>query len=101
METSLDVEYAHALAPGASIELVEMPLTGSGSDERQVMQAEEYVVNHHLGAVISQSFSDAEVELSSAALQQLRAGIKDAHSHKVTILAASGKFVYELAGKKP
>jgi subtilase family serine protease len=89
-ETSLDVEYAHAVAPGASIVVVETPSTGSGSDERQVMQAEEYVVTHRLGAIISQSFSSTEAGLSSAALNQLRAGIKAAHNHKVTILAASG-----------
>ena len=90
-ETSLDVEYAHALAPGASIELVETPATGAGSTERQVMHAEEYVVNHHLGAVISQSFSGTEGEFSrEAQLQPLRAGVLDAYHHHVTVLAASG-----------
>jgi subtilase family serine protease len=90
-ETTLDVEYAHALAPGASIVVVETPSTGTGSTERQVMQAEEYVVEHHLGAVISQSFSGTEAEFSrEAQLQPLRAGILDAYSHHVTILAASG-----------
>jgi len=90
-ETSLDVEYAHALAPGASIVLAETPATGTGSNERQVMETEEYVVNHRLGAVISQSFSGTEAEFSrEAQLQPLRAGILDAASHHVTILAASG-----------
>jgi subtilase family serine protease len=90
-ETSLDVEYAHAIAPGASIELVETPATGSGSTNRQVMQAEEYVVNHHLGAVLSQSFSSTEAGWSNEAqLQPLRAGVLDAYSHHVSILAASG-----------
>jgi subtilase family serine protease len=90
-ETSLDVEYAHALAPGASIVLAETPATGGGSTERQVMETEEYVVNHHLGAVISQSFSGTEAEFSrEAQVQPLRAGILDADSHHVTILAASG-----------
>ncbi len=90
-ETSLDVEYAHALAPGASIVLAETPATGDGSTERQVMETEEYVVNHHLGAVISQSFSGAEAGFTSESqLQPLRAGILDAYSHHVTILAASG-----------
>jgi subtilase family serine protease len=90
-ETSLDVEYAHALAPGASIVLVETPATGGGSTERQVMLAEEYVVNHHLGAVISESFSGTEAGYSSAAqLQPLRAGILDAYRHHVTIVASSG-----------
>jgi subtilase family serine protease len=90
-ETSLDVEYAHAIAPGASIELVETPATGSGSTNRQVMQAEEYVVSHHLGAVLSQSFSSTEAGWSSQAqLQPLRAGLRAAQSHLVTVLAASG-----------
>jgi hypothetical protein len=33
----MDVEYAHALAPEASIVLVETPATGGGSTERQVI----------------------------------------------------------------
>jgi subtilase family serine protease len=90
-ETSMDVEYAHALAPEASIVLAETPATGGGSTERQVMETEKYVVNHHLGAVISQSFSGTEAGFSrEAQLQPLRAGILDADSHHVTILAASG-----------
>ena len=90
-ETSLDVEYAHAIAPGASIVVVETPATGGGSNERQVMEAEQYIVNHHLGAMISESFSGTEAGYSSAAqLQPLRAGVLDAASHHVTILASSG-----------
>jgi subtilase family serine protease len=90
-ETSLDVEYAHAVAPGASIVVAETPATGSGSTQRQVMEAEEYVVNHHLGAMISESFSGTEAGYRSAAqLQPLRAGILDAYRHHVSILASSG-----------
>jgi subtilase family serine protease len=90
-ETSLDVEYAHAIAPGASIELVETPATGSGSTNRQVMQAEKYVVDNHLGAVLSQSFSSTEAVWSSQPqMQSLRAGLQDAKNHLVTVVAASG-----------
>lgn len=89
-ETSLDVEYAHAVAPGASIVLVETPATGGGSNERQVMDAEEYVVNHHLGAMISESFSGTEAGYTSAELQTLRGGVLDAAKRHVTILASSG-----------
>ncbi|HEX4094286.1 MAG TPA: S53 family peptidase [Trebonia sp.] len=90
-ETSLDVEYAHAVAPGASIVLVETPATGGGSNERQVMKAQEYIANHHLGAVLSMSFSGTEAGYSSAAqLQQLRGGILDANKHHITLLASSG-----------
>ena len=61
-ETTLDVEYAHALAPGASILLVETPASENEgtSGFPQIMKAEEYVINHGLGAVISQSFSATE-----------------------------------------
>ena len=91
METSLDVEYAHTVAPGAKIVLVDTPATDGGSNESQVMRAEEYVVKKHLGAIISQSFSSAEAGYrSEALLQPLRAGISAAHGAGVTILAASG-----------
>ena len=61
-ETDLDVEYAHAIAPGASILLVETP---TSEDEGttgfpQIVAAEKYVISHHLGGVISQSFSATE-----------------------------------------
>jgi subtilase family serine protease len=61
-ETTLDVEYAHALAPGASILLVETPTSENEgtSGFPQIVKAEEYVINHGLGAVISQSFSATE-----------------------------------------
>ena len=57
-ETSLDVEYAHAIAPRASIVLVETPIaeTEGVAGFPQIVKAEEYVIDHHLGGVISQSF---------------------------------------------
>jgi subtilase family serine protease len=90
-ETSLDVEYAHAVAPGAKIELVETPATGGGSTDPQVARAEEYVVKHHRGAtIISQSFSSTEAGLSKAQVKQLQKSIEAAKNDYVTILAASG-----------
>jgi subtilase family serine protease len=92
-ETTLDVEYAHALAPGASILLVETPTSENEgtSGFPQIMKAEEYVVNHGLGAVISQSFSATEETFaSSAQIEPLRAAYLDADRHHVTVLAASG-----------
>ncbi len=70
-ETTLDVEYAHSLAPGASILLVETPVseTEGVTGFPQIVKAEEYVINHNLGGVISQSFSATERRSS-----QLRAG---------------------------
>jgi subtilase family serine protease len=92
-ETTLDVEYAHSLAPGASILLVETPVseTEGVTGFPQIVKAEEYVINHHLGAVISQSFSATEETFKNyAQVKPLRAAILDAYSHKVTVLAASG-----------
>jgi Transport and Golgi organisation 2/Subtilase family len=92
-ETTLDVEYAHSLAPGASILLVETPVseTEGVTGFPQIVKAEEYVINHHLGAVISQSFSATEETFKNyAQLKPLRAAILDADSHNVTVLAASG-----------
>jgi subtilase family serine protease len=92
-ETTLDVEYAHALAPGASILLVETPTSENEgtSGFPQIVKAEEYVINHGLGAVISQSFSATEETFASyAQIKPLRAAYLDADSHHVTVLAASG-----------
>jgi len=92
-ETTLDVEYAHALAPGASILLVETPTSENEgtSGFPQIVKAEEYVIDHGLGAVISQSFSATEETFASyAQIRPLRAAYLDADSHHVTVLAASG-----------
>jgi Transport and Golgi organisation 2/Subtilase family len=92
-ETTLDVEYAHSLAPGASILLVETPVseTEGVTGFPQIVQAEEYVINHNLGAVISQSFSATEETFASyKQLKPLRAAYLDADSHHVTVLSASG-----------
>ena len=92
-ETTLDVEYAHALAPGASILLVETPVSENEgtSGFPQIVKAEEYVINNGLGAVISQSFSATEQTFASyAQIKPLRAAYLDADSHHVTVLAASG-----------
>ena len=92
-ETTLDVEYAHVIAPGANILLVETPVseTEGVTGFPQIVQAEEYVINHHLGDVISQSFSATEQTFpSKAALEALRGAYVDAYLHHVTVLAASG-----------
>ena len=68
-ETTLDVEYAHALAPGATILLVETPVSENEgtSGFPQIVQAEQYVIDHGLGEVISQSFGATEETFASYA----------------------------------
>ena len=55
-ETTLDVEYAHTIAPGAKILLVETPGGGRTGTVRmqQIVSGEKYVIRHHSGDVISQ-----------------------------------------------
>jgi subtilase family serine protease len=92
-ETTLDVEYAHAIAPGASIVLVETPVaeTQGVTGFPQIVKAEEYVINHHLGDVISQSFSATEQTFGSrAAVDSLRGAYLDAYQHHITVLSAAG-----------
>ncbi len=92
-ETTLDVEYAHTIAPGANILLVETPVseTEGVTGFPQIIKAEEYVINHKLGDVISQSFSATEQTFpSKASVDALRGAYTDAYSHHVTVLAASG-----------
>jgi subtilase family serine protease len=94
-ETTTDVEAAHAIAPGASIVLVETPvaetLTGGGFP--QFVAAENYVIAHNLGDVISQSFGIPEQNFPSrAALLKLRSAYLNADRHDVTVLAATNDF---------
>jgi subtilase family serine protease len=92
-ETSLDVEYSHAIAPGANILLVEttVPETLGVQGFPQIVEAENYVIDHHLGTVITQSFAAPEQGFPSAAsLLALRSDYKNAAAHGVTVLAGSG-----------
>ena len=61
-ETTLDVEWAHVIAPGARIVLVETPTSENEGTTGfpQIVTAEEYVLRHKLGQVISQSFAATE-----------------------------------------
>ncbi len=92
-ETTLDVEWAHAMAPAAAIVLVETPVaeTEGAAGFPQIVSAEEYVLRHHLGGVISQSFGATEQTFASPAqLLALRGAYTLAARDGVTVLAASG-----------
>jgi subtilase family serine protease len=92
-ETTLDVEYAHTVAPGARLLLVETPVSETEGVHGfpQIVAAEEYVLKHHLGDVISQSFSATERTFpGAAAVQSVRGAYQLAARDHVTVLAASG-----------
>ena len=84
---------AHTVAPGADILLVETPVpeTEGVTGFPQIVRAENYVIGHHLGEVISQSFGATEETFPDAAsVMALRSAYLSAAAHGVTVLAASG-----------
>jgi len=92
-ETTLDVEWSHAMAPGANILLVETPVaeTEGTAGFPQIVEAENYVINHHLGQVISQSFGATEESFPNAAsIYGLRTAYLNALKNHVTVLASAG-----------
>jgi subtilase family serine protease len=92
-ETSLDVEWSHVMAPKANILLVETPATETEGiyGFPQIVAAENYVINHHLGDVISQSFGATENTFASPSqIYNLRSAYINAAQHGVTVLAGSG-----------
>jgi subtilase family serine protease len=92
-ETNLDVEWAHAMAPRANILLVETPTSENEgvSGFPEIVTAEKFVIDHHLAAVISQSFSATEETFpSKESLLALRGAYEDAAAEGVTVLTASG-----------
>jgi subtilase family serine protease len=93
LETSLDVEWAHSIAPEANILLVTTdPAETLGVQGfPAMMDAEQFVVDHHEATVISQSFAAAEESFASTqSLLQLRHAYISAASGGVTVLGSSG-----------
>lgn len=93
-ETTLDVEWSHAIAPGARILLAETPgLTIknllNGGNYPTLMKAVNYVAEHNLGDVISQSYSLPERNFPAGAIRRLRYAFVNAARQHVTVLAAS------------
>jgi subtilase family serine protease len=93
LETSLDVEWAHTIAPRASILLMTTnPAETLGVQGfPAMMKAEQFIIDHHEATVISQSFAAAEETFASTqSLLNLRHAFISAASSGVTVLAASG-----------
>ena len=97
-ETTLDVEYAHSIAPGAKIVLAETPVaeTEGVTGFPEMMNAEQSLINHGIGDVITQSFGATENTFPGfssgnfSSLLNLRYAFKDALAHGVTVLGSSG-----------
>ena len=94
-ETSLDLQWAHAIAPGADIVLV-----AANPAETQGVQGfpcifagEQWAISHYPGAVMSQSFAVTEQSFHNAAPSQVakyRSVYKQAAAAGVTVFGSSG-----------
>ncbi len=73
LETELDVQVIHAIAPDANIIVMTSPVdeTEGTIGLPQFLQLEQYAVAHHLGQIFSQSYAASEATLGDQAGQQL------------------------------
>jgi subtilase family serine protease len=104
LEVALDVETSHVIAPKANILLVTTPTAETLGVQGfpDMMNAEQYVIDHHLANVISQSFASAEDAFGSfQSLEQLRHAFKSAAQNGVTVLGSSGDGGSANARKSP
>jgi subtilase family serine protease len=84
-ETAIDVEWAHAMAPGAKIDLVLSPGPGA-----RLLDSVAYSITHKLGNVISLSWGGPESKMSTASISELNSMYKLAAQSNITVVAASG-----------
>ena len=85
-EISLDVEWAHAIAPGAHIALV----LAKSNDDADILSAVKYAVDNNLGDVISMSFGEAETCVDPALLSSYHDVFVAATQKNITLFASSG-----------
>jgi subtilase family serine protease len=95
-ETTLDVEWAHVMAPGANIVLLTSPINETEGVQGlpEFLKLEQYALDHHLGQIISQSWGATENTLFTPAgrdvISDFEAFYAKAAARNVTILASSG-----------
>jgi subtilase family serine protease len=83
-EISLDVQWAHAVAPGAHLVLLET----ASNDDNDIYAGLKYAVDKHLGDVISMSFGENEACNPTEAKQHRL--FQKATEEGITLVASSG-----------
>jgi subtilase family serine protease len=85
-EITLDVEWAHAIAPGATLDLV----LAKSNNDADILSATKYAVDNNLGDVISQSFGEGEACMDPALVAAQHQVFQAATAKGITLLASSG-----------
>jgi len=86
IETTLDVEWVHALAPKANIALV------TATDRASLDEAINYAVVHHLGNTISNSWSSIEILGNPAEHDRTNRILEMAAAEGINVNFATGDF---------
>jgi len=85
LETATDVEWAHAMAPDAHINLIISSDASNG-----LLNAVSYAISNRLGNIISLSWGTPESELGAGTIQVSSAVFHLAQNANITVFAASG-----------
>jgi subtilase family serine protease len=86
VETDLDVQWSHVIAPKAKIALV----VAKSNNDADINSALKYAVDNNLGDVISMSFGEGEKCMSATDLANQHAIFEAAEKKNITLFAASG-----------
>ncbi len=95
-ETTLDVEWAHAMAPGARIALMTSPMaeTQGVQGMPQFLFLEQWALDHNIGKIISQSWATTENTLffngGYQVLKSFDAFYRQAAADNVTVFGSTG-----------
>jgi len=85
-EISLDVEWAHAIAPHANIVLV----LAKSNEDADILSVTKYAIDHVLGDVISQSFGEDESCLDPRLASEQHQLFSEATLKGITLFASTG-----------
>lgn len=85
-EITLDVLWSHAMAPGASIVLVE----AKSDQDADILAATQWAISNHVGDVLSQSFGEAETCVDPSILAAEHTAFQQAVDSGMTVFASSG-----------
>ena len=85
-EMQLDVDWSHAIAPGAKIVIVH----GMSNSDDDLVAAANYAINNNLGDVISMSFGESDQCLGTSLTSQWHQAFVNATKKNITLFASSG-----------
>lgn len=95
-ETSLDVQWSHAMAPDANIVVLTSPVSETQGVQGmpEFLQLEQFALDHHLGKIISQSWGTTENTLFTPDGQKVLDGFNAFYQRA----ALNGMSVFASAG---